>query len=434
MLISRCKLLVLVLILLTTLIPSLVYAKWAVVPRVNVEEQYDDNIFLTEKNEQDDLIITISPGILLNYLGPTGEIKVDYEFGRSFYSDFSDLDYTEHRARADARADITPSFRVAVSETFLRSEDPIELTGTEEFERPSIRTGRRNRYTRNILEPETTFVFAENNSIRLGYRNDLLRNDRDDIADQDEHAVNGLLIARFNINNGIELFYEHIDQDYDTTIPPEPPKDFKADNVIGKYIYYFNPGFSAFVSYEYYDQNFERETPEFLDYTIHDPRLGITWDITANVSLLANAGYAFRDTDGGSDEETFTGRGDLTGRYQRLTLTLFGETGFGGDYKSAEAFGADEFWRAGFTLTYNLLERLWFNGYFYIEESDFVDVDRRDTLYSARATLSYQALKWLFLSLEYERNERDSDVPFDSYESNRYFGRLRVEYDIAEFL
>ena len=427
----RYKLLLPVTLALVVLFPSMVSGRWSLTPRVYVEERYDDNIFLTETNEKDDFITTISPGVNLNYEAPGGEINLDYELQRVLYDDFSELDYTGLRASALAQKDFSPRFGAGIRETFIRSQDPIELTGVEEFERPSIRRGR-NRYTRNIVEPEATFQFDENRSIRLGYRNNILRNKAEDIADQDQHAGNMLFNFRFDIRNDLEIFYEHINQEYDETVPPTADRDFDGDEIRGRYTYYFDPKTSAYFGYRYFQRDFETETAGFVDYEVHNPSAGFSRDLTENVSLSASTGYSLRDAEGRKDEGAFSGRGDLSARYDRLSLSLYGATGFTEDFTSAENLGFSEFLGAGINGRYQLFKSFWVAGFLYIERDRFVDSDRRDTLWSARGSLNYQLLRWLFLSFDYEHNERDSNIPLESYEDNRYFGRLTAQYNITE--
>jgi hypothetical protein len=398
---------------------------------VYVEGQYDDNIFLTERDEESDFITTVSPGINLAYESPTGKIDLDYEFQKVFHDDFTELDFSGHRGRAEARKDFSKWFAAGIREIFIRSQDPIEVTGVEEFERPSVRRGR-NRYTRNIVEPAVTFRFGENRSIGVGYRNNILRNKREDIADQDENAGNALLTFRFNIRNEIGVFYEYINQEYQETTPPSPDQDFDGHEVRGRYTHYFDPKTSAFIEYRYYQREFDRETADFVDYEVHNPSLGFARDLAENVSISASGGYSRRDVDRGKDDDTFSGRGDFSAGYKRLTLTLYGETGFGEDFTTAESLGFNEFWRAGVNGEYQLLERLWVAGFFYIEENQFSDIDRRDTLWSARGNVRYQFLRWFFLSFEYVHNERNSNIDGESYRDNRYFGRLTAQYDIAQ--
>jgi hypothetical protein len=414
--------------------PVLAHARWSVTPRLYLEEQYDDNIFLTETNEQDDLITTISPGIDLKYQTPTTTLDLDYELRRSLYTDFSELDFTGHHARAEARKEFGPRFSAGISEFFIRSEDPIELTGIPVFERPSIRAGARNRYTRNIIEPEITYRFAENRAIRLQYRNIALRNKAADVADQDQDALNALLTYRLNIHNGLEFFYEYTDQAYDPTIPPESPRSFEGNELRGRYTYYFNPRTSVFLEYRVYNRDFERQAADFVDYKVHDGRTGFSHDLYESVTVSASAGYALRDSSAGDDESTFSGRFDLTGQYKHLTADVYGEIGFDDDFLSAESLGFNEFWRTGFNGRYQFARRLWADGTFYFERDKFIDLNRRDKLWSMRGALNYQILEWLFASLEYWRNERRSNIPFASYNDNRYFGRITVRYDLTEHL
>jgi hypothetical protein len=262
----------------------------------------------------------------------------------------------------------------------------------------------------------------------------ILRNDRDNEADQDENRGNALLAYRFNIHNGIEIFGEYITKDYDKTIPPRPDRDFDGYTTSGRYIYYFDPKTSAFVEYQYIRRDFDNPSPAFIDYEIHTPSIGFSRDLYENVTLLASAGYAFRDAESpGDDEEAFFGRTDLVVEYKRLRLSVYGETGVDEDFFTAESLGFNEFWRAGINAQYQLLERLRIRGFFYVEEEDFTDINREDTTYNVRGRLDYQILRWLSLDLEYEYNKRDSDRTLQDYDNNRYLGRLTVAYDIAEF-
>ncbi|MFX0199866.1 MAG: outer membrane beta-barrel protein, partial [Candidatus Hodarchaeota archaeon] len=291
----RFKFLLFVVITLAIFSPILADAKWSLTPRIYVEGLYDDNIFLTERNEQDDFITRVSPGVNLNYETPSGKVDLDYEFRRSFYNDFSELDYSAHHARAEARMDFVSWFGAGINEVFIRDEDPIELVEITEFESPSIRTGERDRYTRNIATPWATVRFGDDRSIRIEYRNHILRNDREDIADQDENAGNATFIFRFNIHNGIEIFYEHIDLEYSETVPLSDDIDHDGDEIRGRYTYYFNPRTSAFVEYRYWHRDFESESFFYFDYEVHNPTLGFTWDLYQNVTLSARGGYTVRN-------------------------------------------------------------------------------------------------------------------------------------------
>lgn len=413
--------------------PYLALARWSLTPRVYVEENYDDNIFLTKTNKQDDFITTVSPGAELKYETPTRTIAMDYEYRQNYYRDFTDLDFSGHRGSLTARMDFSPLISAGLSEILIRSEDPIELTGQTAFERPSIRVGERNRYTRNILEPDFVLNFGERSSVRIGYRNMILRNDADDVADQDENVVNVLLSHRVSIHHGLELFYEHLNEDYGSTTPPSPISDLKGDGMRGRYTYYLDPITSFFAELRYYNREYDVESPDYPDYAIYNPRLGFSRDFLENLSLNASAGYVLRKADRADDQDAFSGRLDLLGRFKRLNAEVYAETGFGEDVTSAEALGFYEFWRTGLNTTYQLLERLTVRAFLYVQRENYADLDRKDTFYNARGTLAYQLFRWLYLSFDYERNERDSTISLNNFTDNRYFLRITFQKNVAEY-
>jgi len=409
-----------------------VQARWSLTPRIFVEQQYDDNLFLTETDEQDDFATVIGPGISFGYESPTALVALDYQYRKFFYYDFTEADYDEHQGILEARKDFTPWFSARVSERLIRSEDPIELTGAQDFKRQSIRAGERNRYTRNIVEPEATFRFGEKSSLRLGYRNQILRNKADDEADQDENAGNALLTYRLNIYNELQLYYEHLDVDFGKTDPPEPNKDFKADVTRGRYTYHFSTRTSVFAEYRYVNKDLDQQSAGFFDYEVHNPRLGFSRSFLENLDVTASGGYAVRKTDDTDDEEVFSGRLDLSAQYKRLNATIYGERGYDDDYTSAESLGFYKFWRTGFDARFQLFERLSAEGYLYFSRDKFVDLNRTDKYYDFSGSLTYQPLKWAYFSLEYKYNKRDSNVPSESYERNHIFFRITFQHDFAE--
>jgi hypothetical protein len=319
-----------------------------------------------------------------------------------------------------------------LTEAIIRSEEPVELTGLITFERPSFRRGERFPYTRNILQPYAVFRFGEGRFIRFQYRYNLLRNEGEGWADQDMHYFAGIVGYRFTVRHAAELFLQHSNLNYGETIPPRPPRDAYADEARGRYTYSINPRTDVFAEYRYRQRIFDEESRGFFDYKVHDPRAGFSYDILEDLSASASAGYAFRTAEDRDQEGNYSGRFDLTGAYRRLTLDAYGETGMDDDFVSAEVLGFYEFWRTGFRLLYPFLEKLLGEGYFYIERDDFKDIDRADRILSGRASLTYEVLRWLFCSVDYQYLERSSSEFLESFEENRFFGRITVEYDLLE--
>lgn len=424
--------LVWVAVFLAVSVPVSVEAAWTLKPRVFAEAQYDDNVFLSERDEQDDFVTTIAPGIHVAHEGPTDDLNLDYQFKHSFFRDDNELDYSAHRGQLDARKDLNQWFGIGLREAIIRSEDPVELTGLVTFERPSFRRGERFPYTRNILQPDAVFRFGEGRFVRFQYRYNLLRNEDEGFADQDTQFFAGTIGYRFTVRHAVEMFLQHSNWDYGETIPPEPSRDGDGNEVRGRYTYSINPRTDVFASYRFRQRTFDEESRGFFDFMVHDPRAGFSYDILENLSFSASAGYAFRTAEDRDQEGNFSGRFDLNGEYRRLALDVYGETGMDDDLWTAEVLGFYEFWRTGFRLLYPFLEKLLGEGYFYIERDDFKDIDRADRILSGRASLTYEVLRWLFCSVDYQYLERSSSEFLESFEENRFFGRITVEYDLLE--
>ncbi|MEK6529117.1 MAG: TIGR03016 family PEP-CTERM system-associated outer membrane protein [Nitrospirota bacterium] len=67
------------------------YAKLEITPSVTVGGEYNDNIYLTETDREDDFITKISPAISLKYAIQPLDLSLDYSLNFKFYGNHSDL-------------------------------------------------------------------------------------------------------------------------------------------------------------------------------------------------------------------------------------------------------------------------------------------------------------------------------------------------------
>lgn len=79
------------------LISSVVWAAVEITPRFSLAEEYNDNVYLTESDRQDDWITTIEPGISLLYNQRSLELALDYSLLYRFYKNNSDEDLDSFR-------------------------------------------------------------------------------------------------------------------------------------------------------------------------------------------------------------------------------------------------------------------------------------------------------------------------------------------------
>ena len=72
-----------------------------ITPSLSLGERYDDNVFETQTDKQDDFITVISPGIRVQYL-PTAltlgtQFDLDYRAAIEFFADHSSQNNVDHR-------------------------------------------------------------------------------------------------------------------------------------------------------------------------------------------------------------------------------------------------------------------------------------------------------------------------------------------------
>jgi len=76
---------------------------------LHVREEYNDNIFLSEDNRQEDFITTIRPSFKLVYTVPRVELAVDYGLNIRLYADHTDQNDTTLNRAQEAKLDTTLS-------------------------------------------------------------------------------------------------------------------------------------------------------------------------------------------------------------------------------------------------------------------------------------------------------------------------------------
>ena len=70
-----------IIVLLGALWPLSALAAFQIEPRLQLREEFTDNLFLDDRDEESDFITTINPGIVLSYQARLLELVVDFHTG-----------------------------------------------------------------------------------------------------------------------------------------------------------------------------------------------------------------------------------------------------------------------------------------------------------------------------------------------------------------
>jgi len=316
-------------------------------PYLSVQEEYNSNIDLTPRNERDDFITTVSPGLRISTLprspavgeekAPSAEqrfgMNLDFRAGFVFYDDEDDNNYTSANGLLNAWYLFGNKLAFRIRDYFIRSDELRE----EEYSATAIEgqyllstQRRRSVYYRNVGEPSIEYQFGKDDRISIYYRNNIYEADSRFYEDSQEDYISPKLTYWFNIRHGITLEYGLTLSDF------ERSPDFTGHMGTGRYTYRFNPRTSVFGEYIYLVRDFD---PPSIDYQIHRGSLGIEHAFSPTLTASVQGGYFWQDPERGSKTDGGFYDVRITQRAERTTYNLLLQGGYTEDYFTAENLG-----------------------------------------------------------------------------------------------
>ena len=94
-----------------------------ITPRISIQEEYDDNIFLRKTNIVSDFTTTLSPGIKLVANSDTNGIDLDYEFGWVKYHRQTRNDYIRHKGGLKFWQQLGNNLKFQLEDYYIKSDD-----------------------------------------------------------------------------------------------------------------------------------------------------------------------------------------------------------------------------------------------------------------------------------------------------------------------
>jgi hypothetical protein len=312
---------------------------------------------------------------------------------------------------------ITERLVFDLADSYIKSEEPLEsLEGLERF-----RSGR-STYQRNRGSTNLTYQFGRENSIALGYDNNLLENKDPTLDDGVIQTPRCTMFYWLNNRNRLALDYRFTKAMFWQDQGPPAGDDYEGYGRALQYTRRFTPHTSGTIGYSYTDRVFEGLTE---DYTIHEETLGFAHSFSPTLSLSLQGGY-FTQINERSDNATgYTYNASLSKGFERGDFALGGRGGWEEAYLEAETRGFIRYWSAYSTLSYQLAENLTssLNGS-YRQEKDSEDIESR--IWRAGCGLSLEFLQWYTLSLDYTYRTRDDDDDEFDYTDNRVMLTIAV--------
>ncbi len=373
---------------------------------LSVKEDYNDNIFLTDKNEEDDFITKIIPSFTLNYKSGRHEATLEYSYEWQAYAQNSRSDGGRH----DGSAKITSMLierllTVNISDVYSNTAtDTRRSTNESEV---LVNTVGKNTFTfnpviyRNLSPVMTLSVGYE--FIDISYNNTSNNNTLEDVRYNNVYLN---LERRLSKRLTVSAKYGHDDKETEDDIT----KDFTSRNasVSSSLQLTRDTSFDATFGRTWYDYETKSNTESNF------------WNFTAKTKLMstgtATLGYSRQSKD---SVELGTYLNELVNLKlsfgKRLKFTLGGGASQD-EYLTSEREDDKVFGNASLSWQMTSKLRVSVNGD--ISNEKFTQPSEEVDKWGAGVGANYRLGKHLNLSLNYSYRDRDSTTAGNSYQNN----------------
>ena len=395
-------------------------------PYITVREEYNSNILLSPNaTKLADYITTANAGLRFFTLQPGAYgVDMDVSGGYIYYKNNNEFDYWNASGRLNSWYALTPQLSFLLRDYLVRSDAAREgqylnlynaqgqYIGNLQPDQylPSTVSGVHAVYFRNVVEPSMEYRFGNENLFSLLYRNNIYRNENPLFEDSQENTLNPRLAYWFDIRNGISLDYRLTLDTYKVS------PDQLINSVTPRYTYRFDPRTSVFIQYHYEYQEFESGG---IDYTVHNPSLGIEYKFGPTLVGLAQGGYFWQIPQQGTITQGPFFNLSLTQKTRTTQYILSAQGGYTEDYISAQNLGFIKYYGAYGTINQWLTQRLSVSLTGSMYRYLYSSTNEKDWVWYAGGGPSYLLLRWLQLSLQASYMDRHSNISGNGYSDFR---------------
>lgn len=403
-------------------------------PELIVSEEYNDNIFLSPDNEEDDFITSAGIGLTGQILGRTSGFELNYTPTFNSFAYNSDLNYWRHEARVQLNKSFSRNTRIELTDNYLETEDPLDESQDFSPEDPTtgpgvdpdrLRRGR-DRYRTNRASAVMTHQFGPRDNVSLAMRYNF-HEDIDTypgvrVEDYTELRPSLGLDYWFSQRWGMELDGYYSKRNY------EERNDRNEYTGYLRLLHALNRNLSGYLEYRhtelYYDRDYDPD--EDIDYKTYIPSVGIRYNLGERSYFTLSVGYLFQeldDVENDYDDYGWLINSEIAKRwsFQTSYLEVVGGSGYQVEDTGVQDLGLNIYYTGRVTLGYAFSSRInteIYGGYRY-DDYPNEEPDRVDQNVNAGAVIGYQALQWMNLQLAYRFRDQYSDIESEEYTENR---------------
>ena len=355
---------------------GLEWGRFRLTSELSVTEEYSDNIFLTEKNEEDGYLTEISPELTVDLAFAPGSIlSFSYEGDFRFYSKFDNFRKDHHLGG-------------------------LSWTG---------KTGKGSKFEVGVKVQDSAFQpYSEEDRA-------------EDFVKWDGFADTLFKLGTFT---ELGLRYDHTSRRFDSS--RNAGDEFDRDGITLDIFFPKFPLTALLLEYSFFHQDNNDLDEPSTDMDTHTVYVGVRWDPTAKLSGTLKMGYTQTDLEEVDDFSGFAMNTDLTYRFSEITTFKISANRMLSRSTGAERETGSYFISTGGTLsvTYHRWEPLTARLDFSYTNNDYQqqglpEGDREDDLFRLGLIAEYSITHWLSISLSYKYRRNDSDYATVDYRENR---------------
>ena len=361
-------------------------------PSLTIGAEYDDNIFATENNEEDDVIFIVTPEVRLSSDWDNHALEFSSNVTFNEYADNTNESVTDYSFLGGGRLDIHRDTFATLDLGYIKNHEdrgsPDDVNGRDPVEFRTIGGAlglnhQFNRFWVNLSNDVKHFDFS------------------------DVDAVGG---GQINNDDRNRIVY----------------------SVVGEFGYEFNPEVGLFLRTNYNLEDYD-DTPDDNGFDRNQYNYGLSGGIRLDVTnvifgqVFGGVGRSEFDDSAFDTQTNFIMGGSLTWLATPLTTATLG---LSRGWEQTTVAGAS----SEFTTTvdagvdHSLLDNLTLGANVGYSRGEFEDTNRVDDTLSFGPSLTYLMNRFVHLNLDYTRTQRWSDAPGQDYTQNSVLLSLRLQY------
>ncbi len=401
-----------------------------ITPKVSIQEEYDDNIFLTGENPDSDWITTISPGFEIDVESGKNGLELDYTFGWVKYLHSTSNDNIRHSGRLKFWQKLAEHLKFNLEDRYLKSDDIFDEDLSPIL--PSQRVAKnRSRYQRNDASASLEYDFGPRSKFIAGYLYNILDNDDPNQEDVTEKGPFAGVSHWFDNKNSVDFTYRFAEYDYTQKGVSEARPNIEVQDIGFVYSHRFSERVKPYLTYRFYQQNFMGVEES---YWIHNFGAGLGYAFSQKTSFDIYLG-GFYPAGKTTATPGMTAKALLKRDFERGSISLGADTGWDTGFTEVIPRGFTRYYGGLGRIDYQLSENLdayagadYRQNRYQDDDLDIIGGDdpADDRTLTGRFGLNYRFYRWFSLDVSYTYRQRFSDDPTYEFVDNRFLVKFNA--------